>query len=132
MSQPLAAARRIKENRFFQNRVEIGPPAIPPVPGAKPAAPKESEKTAEQLAFEQHVEIMAFLKEEGPAADGVRRVLMAVRAKRRELGNEWDVRGAVATFVQMYQEAVPGADPEYVRGMKLALKVYLGSKEVLA
>lgn len=131
MSQPLAAARRIKENRFFQNRVELGPPAGPALPAVPGAVAKVPPKTEAQLAFEQQEEIMAFLKEEGPAADGVRRVLMAVRAKRRELGNEWDVRGAVATFVQMYQEAVPGADPEYVRGMRLALKVYLGSKEVL-
>lgn len=131
MSQPLAAARRIKENRFFQNRVELGPPVAPPLPGGAAAA-RKGEKSAQQVAFEEQEEILSFLKEEGQVADGVRRVLLAVRAKRRELGNEWDVRGAVATFVQMYQQAVPHANPEYVRGMKLALKVYLGSKEVLA
>ncbi len=131
MSQPLAANRRIKENRFFQSRVELGPPAGPPLPGAPAPSRGVAVKTPAQLAFEQQEEIKGFLHEEGPVADGCRRVLMAVRAKRRELGNEWDVRGAVANFVQMYQHAVPGADPEYVRGMKLALKVYLGSLEVL-
>lgn len=132
MSTPLAAARRIKDNRFFQNRIEIGPPSVPALPGQGAAPTKGAEKTEEQIRFEEHEEIASFLKEEGPAADGVRRVMMAVRTKRRELGNEWDVRGAVTNFVQMYQHAVPGAEPEYVRGMKLALRVYLGSKEVLA
>jgi hypothetical protein len=131
MSTPLAAARRIKDNRFFQNRIEIGPPTVPALPGSAAAA-KSPVKTEEQLLFEQQAEIMGFLHEEGKVADGVRRVLLSIRSKRRELTTEWDVRAAVANFVQKYQEAVPGADPEYVRGMKLALKVYLGSKEVLA
>lgn len=121
MDTPLAASRRVKDNRFFQNRIEMGPPTPPPLPG-QPAA-------GAAKALEEEDEIQKFLHEEGKVADGVRRVLVAVRAKRRELSNEWDVRAAVANFVTQYQHAVPHADPEYVRGMKLALKVYLGSKE---
>jgi hypothetical protein len=126
MSSPLAASRRVKDNRFFQNRVEIGPPALPPLPGQA----AKGAKTPEQAAIEEDAEIKSFLHETGPLADGVRRVLMAIRQKRRELGNEWDVRGAVAHFVQAYQYAVPHADKEYVRGMNLALKVYLSQPEV--
>lgn len=125
MSTPLAASRRVKENRFFQSRVEIGPPALPALPGQA----AKGEKTAAQAAIEEDAEIKAFLHETGPVADGVRRVLMAIRQKRRELQNEWDVRGAIAHFVQAYQHAVPHADKEYVRGMNLALKVYLSQKE---
>ncbi|MES2153677.1 MAG: hypothetical protein V4510_00895 [bacterium] len=121
MSTPLAASRRVKENRFFQNRVEIAPPAPPALPGS--ASPTKR--------LEDEDEIKVFLHDEGPVADGVRRVLAAVKAKRAELGNEWDVRGAVAHFVQAYHHAVPKADKEYVRGMNLALKVYLGQKEGL-
>ncbi len=121
MSTPLAASRRVKDNRFFQNRVEIAPPAPPPLPGSKPAAKR----------LEDEDEIKVFLHDEGPVAEGVRRVLLAVKQKRIELGNEWDVRGAIAHFVQAYQHAVPKADKEYVRGMQLALKVYLGQKEGL-
>jgi hypothetical protein len=128
MSIPLAASRRIKDNRFFQNRVEIGPPSLPALPGATAAA--GGEKTPTQVALEEHQEIKAFLHEEGPVSDGVRRVLLAIRQKRRELGNEWDVRGAVAHFVTAYKEAVPHADKEYLRGMDLALKVYLSEKDV--
>lgn len=122
MSNPLAASRRVKENRFFQNRVEVAPPAPPALPGSPASHAKR---------LEDEDEIKAFMHEDGPVADGVRRVLAAVKAKRRELGNEWDVRGAVAHFVQAYQHAVPKADKEYVRGMNLALKVYLGQKEGL-
>ncbi|MEA3190711.1 MAG: hypothetical protein QOD77_1293 [Thermoplasmata archaeon] len=120
MDTPLAASRRVKDNRFFQNRIEMGPPTTPPLPGQVAAGAK---------SLEDEDEIKTFLHEEGPVADGVRRVLVAVRTKRRELSNEWDVRAAVTNFVTQYQHAVPHADPEYVRGMKLALKVYLGSKE---
>ncbi|MEA3143746.1 MAG: hypothetical protein QOG31_1070 [Thermoplasmata archaeon] len=127
MSEPLAASRRVKDNRFFQNRVEIGPPALPPLPGQA----AKGEKTPAQLAIEEDAEIKGFLHEQGPVADGVRRVLIAIRQKRRELGNEWDVRGAIAHFVQAYQHAVPHADKEYVRGMNLALKVYLSQKEAV-
>lgn len=121
MDTPLAASRRVKDNRFFQNRIEMGPPTTPPLPGQKAASATK--------ALEDEDEIQAFLHEEGQVADGVRRVLVAVRSKRRELANEWDVRAAVTNFVTQYQHAVPHANPEYVRGMKLALKVYLGSKE---
>jgi hypothetical protein len=129
MTSPLAASRRVKDNRFFQNRVEIGPPSIPALPGQ--AARAKGEKTQAQIDLEEDAEIKGFLHEQGPVADGVRRVLHAVRQKRKELGNEWDVRGAVAHFVQAYQHAVPGADKEYVRGMNLALKVYLSQKEAI-
>lgn len=128
MTTPLAASRRVKDNRFFQTRVEIGPPALPQLPGQ---AAKGAPKTEAQVALEEDAEIKGFLHETGPVADGVRRVLLAVRQKRRELGNEWDVRGAVAHFVQAYQHAVPHADKEYVRGMNLALKVYLSQKEAV-
>jgi hypothetical protein len=132
MTTPLAASRRVKDNRFFQSRVEIGPPALPALPGqaAKGQAAK-GEKTATQVDLEEDAEIKAFLHEQGPLADGVRRVILAIRKKRRELGNEWDVRGAIAHFVQAYQYAVPHADKEYVRGMNLALKVYLSQKEAI-
>jgi hypothetical protein len=130
MSEPLAASRRVKDNRFFQNRVEIGPPSLPALPGQAAAAAK-GEKTQAQKDLEEDAEIKSFLHEQGPVAEGVRRVLLAVRQKRRELGNEWDVRGAVAHFVQAYQHAVPHADKEYVRGMNLALKVYLSQKEAI-
>lgn len=129
MTSPLAASRRVKENRFFQSRVEIGPPSMPALPGQ--AAARKGEKTPEQVAIEEDAEIKAFLHETGPVADGVRRVLMAIKQKRRELQNEWDVRGAVAHFVQAYKHAVPHADKEYVRGMDLALKVYLTQKEAI-
>jgi hypothetical protein len=128
MSEPLAASRRVKDNRFFQNRVEIGPPALPPLPGQ---GVQKGEKTPAQIDLEEDAEIKGFLHEQGQVADGVRRVLQAVRRKRKELGNEWDVRGAVAHFVQAYQHAVPHADKEYVRGMNLALKVYLSQKEAI-
>lgn len=127
MTNPLAASRRVKDNRFFQTRVEIGPPALPPLPGQA----AKGEKTPAQVALEEDAEIKAFLHETGPVADGVRRVLLAIRQKRRELQNEWDVRGAVAHFVQAYKHAVPHADKEYVRGMDLALKVYLAQKEAV-
>lgn len=120
MSNPLAASRRVKENRFFQNRVEVAPPTPPALPGQSTAAGRR---------LEDEDEIKVFLHDEGPVADGVRRVIGAVKAKRRELGNEWDVRASVAHFVQAYQHAVPKADKEYVRGMNLALKVYLGQKD---
>jgi hypothetical protein len=122
MSVPLAASRRVKENRFFQNRVEIAPPTPPSLPGAAAKGPRP---------LEEEDEIKAFLHEDGPVAEGVRRVLAAVKQKRRELGNEWDVRPAVANFVRAYQHAVPKANKEYLRGMNLALKVYLGQKEGL-
>lgn len=122
MAKGLAGTRRVKENRFFNNRIEIAPPAPPPLPGGKSSA---------VMDLEQEDEIAVFLKEEGPVADGVRRVVAAVKAKRRALETEWDVRAAVAKFVTDYREAVPKADPEYLRGMRLALDVYLGSKEAL-
>ncbi|HUR61651.1 MAG TPA: hypothetical protein VM286_04735 [Candidatus Thermoplasmatota archaeon] len=128
MTSPLAASRRVKDNRFFQNRVEIGPPSIPTLPGQ---GIQKGEKTAAQVALEEDAEIRGFLHEQGPVADGVRRVLLSIRQKRRELGNEWDVRGAVAHFVQAYAHAVPNADKEYLRGMNLALKVYLSQKEAI-
>lgn len=120
MAKALAGTRRVKENRFFNNRIEIEPPAPPALPGAKKEA---------TIDLESVDEIQLFMKEEGPVADGVRRVVMAVKAKRRSLETEWDVRAAVAKFVRDYKEAVPKADPEYLRGMNLALNVYLGSKE---
>jgi hypothetical protein len=128
MGEPLSATRRVKENRFFQNRIEIEPPATPPLPGAQVAA-RNKMPIESRYILEQDAEIRAFMNEQGPAADGVRRVIMAVKSKRKELETEWDVRGAMARFVQEYQVAVPKADPEYIRGMKLALKVYLGSTE---
>ena len=118
MDTPLAASRRVKENRFWSNRTEIGPPTPPPQPEADPAQ-----------AVADDNEIRDFLKEEGKAAEGVRRVLVAIRQKSKELGNEWDTKEAVSRFVSGYAHAVTGADKEYLRGMNLALRVYLGQKE---
>jgi hypothetical protein len=120
MSTPLAASRRVKENRFWGAKIEMGPPT-PPAP-----TPTETDEAARVA---QDAEIKAFLNEEGPAADGVKRVLAAIRQKSAELQNSWDTRQAVSNFVEAYRKAVPQADKEYLRGMKLALKVYLGSKE---
>ncbi len=129
MTSPLSATRRVKENRFYQNRIEIAPPAAPPLPGGELRNPNPHLPLETRYMLEEDAQIRAFLHEQGAASDGVRRVLQAVKTKRKELETEWDVRGAMARFVQEYQVAVPKADPEYVRGMKLALKVYLGSKE---
>jgi hypothetical protein len=119
---PLAASRRVKENRWHAKKVEIAPPAPPPLPGQKAPAPQRAE-------LEEDHDIQAFLKEEGPLADGVRRFLQVVRQKRVTLGNEWDVREAAKRFVKDYAYAVPNAHKDYIRGMQLALKVYLGTKE---
>jgi hypothetical protein len=118
MDTPLAASRRVKDNRFWSNRTEIGPPSPPPKPEVDPA----------QVVAEDS-EIKEFLKEEGQAAEGIKRVLVAIRQKSKELQNDWDTRQAVERFVGMYAHAVPNADKEYLRGMNLALKVYLGQKE---
>ncbi|MCA1819778.1 MAG: hypothetical protein LC620_07000 [Halobacteriales archaeon] len=117
MDTPLAASRRVKDNRFWSNRTEIGPPT-PPAPTADAAQAVADDK-----------EIREFLKEEGVAADGVKRVLSAIRQKAKELGNDWDTREAVSRFVSSYAHAVPSAEKEYLRGMNLALRVYLGQKE---
>lgn len=118
MDTPLAASRRVKDNRFWSNRTEIGPPSPPPKPEADPAQAVADDK-----------DIREFLKEEGQAAEGVKRVLVAIRQKSKELQNDWDTREAVSRFVSGYAHAVPHADKEYLRGMKLALRVYLGQKE---
>jgi hypothetical protein len=118
MDTPLAASRRVKDNRFWSNRTEIGPPSPPPQP---------DQDEAQRVADDK--EIREFLKEEGQAAEGVRRVLQAIRQKSRELQNPWDTKEAVSRFVSAYAHAVPHADKEYLRGMNLALRVYLGQKE---
>jgi hypothetical protein len=120
MDTPLAASRRVKDNRFWSNRTEIGPPTPPPQPD-KDAAD----------AVAQDRDIQEFLKEEGQAAQGVKRVLQSIRAQSRELKNDWDTREAVSRFVSSYAQAVPHADKEYLRGMNLALKVYLSQKEAI-
>ena len=118
MDTPLAASRRVKDNRFWSNRTEIGPPSPPPKP---------DQDEAQRVADDR--EIREFLKEEGQAAEGVRRVLQAIRQKSKELQNPWDTKEAVSRFVSSYAHAVPHADKEYLRGMNLALRVYLGQKE---
>lgn len=118
MDTPLAASRRVKDNRFWSNRTEIGPPSPPPQP---------DQDEAQRVADDR--EIKEFLKEEGQAAEGVRRVLQAIRQKSKELQNAWDTKEAVSRFVSSYAHAVPHADKEYLRGMNLALRVYLGQKE---
>lgn len=118
MDTPLAASRRVKDNRFWSNRTEIGPPSPPPQP---------DQDEAQRVADDR--EIKEFLKEEGQAAEGVRRVLQVIRQKSRELQNTWDTKEAVSRFVSSYAHAVPHADKEYLRGMNLALRVYLGQKE---
>lgn len=118
MDTPLAASRRVKDNRFWSNRTEIGPPSPPPQP---------DQDEAQRVADDK--EIREFLKEEGQAAEGVRRVLQAIRQKSKELQNAWDTKEAVSRFVSSYAHAVPHADKEYLRGMNLALRVYLGQKE---
>lgn len=120
MDTPLAASRRVKDNRWHNSRIEIAPPVAPPLPGQKQAVKR---------VLEEAEEIKTFLHDEGPVSEGVRRVVLAVREKRRTLGNEWDVRASVAKFVKDYAYAVPNADKEYLRGMALALKVYLASEE---
>jgi len=120
MDTPLAASRRVKDNRFWNNRTEIGPPTPPPAPKPDPA----------QVVADD-AQIRAFLKEEGKAAEGVKRVLTVIRQKSVELDNDWDTREAVQRFVASYAHAVPGADREYLRGMHLALRVFLGQKEEL-
>jgi len=117
MDTPLAASRRVKDNRFWSNRTEIGPPTPPP----------QTADAAQAVADDR--EIREFLKEEGQAAEGIKRVLQSIRQKSRELQNDWDTREAVTRFVSAYAQAVPNADKEYLRGMNLALRVYLGQKE---
>lgn len=116
MDVPLAASRRVKENRFWSNRTEVGPAQAP-----------KAEDPAQAVANDR--EVREFLKEEGPAADGVQRVLLAIRRQSRELQNDWDTRAAVERFVASYAQAVPHADKEYLRGMQVALRVYLGRPE---
>lgn len=125
--QPLAPSRRIKENRWHNAKVDVAPPVAPPLPGQSPTHKMPS--GAERIKLEERSEIQGFLKEEGAVADGVRRFLQVVRQKRVTLQNEWDVREAAKKFVKDYAYAVPNADKEYLRGMNLALKVYLGRPE---
>ena len=120
---PLAASRRVKENRWHAKKVEVAPPAPPPLPGQKAGAP------AARANREADADIQRFLKDEGPLADGVRRFLQVLRQKRVTLQNEWDVRESARKFVKDYAYAVPNAHKDYIRGMELALKVYLGTKE---